>query len=458
MKKLSIITKVILINILVMAFFLVIFIWQNYLTVAKQLDELGDEKLSSIVRTLEPLVSINLSLGLKENYVTAIENIILNYKEIVTITLFDENEQVIYTNNRTINSIESTKEVSIKLKDSLLKTPIGTMRVYYTFADISNKLLDDFKIFLFYMFLFFLLSLFISIVLIKKNLYPLEILKNTMMNYSFNDKIVFEKMSGQNEIVVINNSVKQMIERIEKEVDTRIIYEKNIMQRNRLASMGEMIDNIAHQWRQPLMKINSILLNIDRMSELNKLEQPYLSQKIIEASETVFYMSETIDVFREFVNPNKIKQKFEVTQTISQAIKFMHSSFHDIDVTFSSNAKLHVNGVENELTQVLLSLFSNSKEIFEMKKIQNKEIDVDIFQEQKNIIITIKDNAGGIKDEFISKIFDPYFTTKYKSGGTGMGLYICKIIVTNSFEGSIDVENLKDGALFKLTLKGMLNE
>jgi len=458
MKKLSIITKVILINILVMAFFLVIFIWQNYLTVAKQLDELGDEKLSSIVRTLEPLVSINLSLGLKENYVTAIENIILNYKEIVTITLFDENEQVIYTNNRTINSIESTKEVSIKLKDSLLKTPIGTMRVYYTFADISNKLLNDFKIFLFYMFLFFLLSLFISIVLIKKNLYPLEILKNKMMNYSFNDKIVFEKMSGQNEIVVINNSVKQMIERIEKEVDTRIIYEKNIMQRNRLASMGEMIDNIAHQWRQPLMKINSILLNIDRMSELNKLEQPYLSQKIIEASETVFYMSETIDVFREFVNPNKIKQKFEVTQTISQAIKFMHSSFHDIDVTFSSNAKLHVNGVENELTQVLLSLFSNSKEIFEMKKIQNKEIDVDIFQEQKNIIITIKDNAGGIKDEFISKIFDPYFTTKYKSGGTGMGLYICKIIVTNSFEGSIDVENLKDGALFKLTLKGMLNE
>ena len=78
------------------------------------------------------------------------------------------------------------------------------MRVYYTFADISNKLLNDFKIFLFYMFLFFLLSLFISIVLIKKNLYPLEILKNKMMNYSFNDKIVFEKMSGQNEIVVIN--------------------------------------------------------------------------------------------------------------------------------------------------------------------------------------------------------------------------------------------------------------
>lgn len=458
MNKLSIITKVILINIIVMAFFLIIFIWQNYLTVAKQLDKIGDEKISSIVRTLEPIVSINLSLGLKKNYVSAIENVILNYKEIVTITLLDESEQVIYSNDRVIKSILSTKDVSIKLKDSLLQTPLGTLRVYYTFADISNKLLDDFKIFLFYMFLFFLLSLFISIILIKKNLYPLEILKNKMLTYSFNDKIVFEKMSGQNEIVVINNSVKQMIERIEKEVDTRILYEKDIMQRNRLASMGEMIDNIAHQWRQPLMKINSILLNIDRMSELNKLEKTYLSHKIIEASETVLYMSETIDVFREFVNPNKVKQKFELTETLNQAIKFMNSSLQDVDVTFKSEKIIYLDGVENELTQVILSLFTNSKEIFEIRKIKNKEIIINLSKEEENIIITIEDNAGGIKDELIKKIFDPYFTTKYSSGGTGMGLYICKLIITNSFKGTIDAENIENGVMFKIIIEGLTDE
>jgi signal transduction histidine kinase len=458
MNKLSIITKVIFINIIVMAFFLIIFIWQNYITVAKQLDKVGDEKISSIIRTLEPIVSINLSLGLKNNYINAIENIILNYKEIVTITLFDENEQVIYKNDRIIKNSLDTKQASIKLKDSLLQTPLGTLKIYYTFADISNKLLEDFKIFLFYMFLFFLLSLFISIVLIKKNLYPLEILKNKMLTYSFNDKVIFEKMSGQNEIVVINNSVKQMIERIEKEVDTRILYEKDIMQKNRLASMGEMIDNIAHQWRQPLMKINSILLNIDRMSELNKLEKTYLSHKIIEASETVYHMSETIDVFREFVNPNKVKEKFELNETFDQAIKFMNSSFNDITVIFKSDNKFYLNGIENELTQVILSLFTNSKEIFEIRKIKNKEIFINIFKDEDNIIITIEDNAGGIKDEFIKKIFDPYFTTKYSSGGTGMGLYICKLIVTNSFKGTIDAENIENGVMFKIIIKGLTNE
>lgn len=458
MNKLSIISKVILLNIIIMTFFWTIFMWQNYLTVAKQLNQVGDEKISSIEKTLEPIVAINLSLGLTQNYESAIENIISNYNEIVSITLLDENEQVIYTNNRITKNTLKTNQISIKLKDSLLETSIGTMSVSYTFSDTYNKILKDFKAFLFYMFLFFLASLFILIALMKRSIYPLEVLKNKMLYYSFNNKTIFEKMNGQNEIVVINNSVKQMIERIEKEVDTRILYEKQIMQKIRLASMGEMIDNIAHQWRQPLMKINSILLNIDRMSELNKLEKTYLSEKIVEASNTVFHMSETIDVFREFVNPNKIKQKFELNEAINQSIKFMSSSLEDVEVSFKTKTKYYINGVENELVQVILSLFTNSIEIFEIRKISNKKINIDIFTENENTIITIKDNAGGIESDFLNKIFDPYFTTKYTSGGTGMGLYICKLILTNSFEGNIDVVQAKNGTIFKLSMKGLLND
>lgn len=454
MKKLSIITQVILINIFVMALFICIFISQNYSVVSKQLDTLEDEKINSIVKTLEPLVSINLALDLKDNYVSAIENIIKNNEEIVSIKLFDDKEQVIYKNDRLSKELLNTKEISIVLTDNLLKTSIGTMRVYYTFSNIYTELLADFKIFLFYMFILFIISLLILTILIKRNLNPLQILKNKIQKYSFEDKVIFNKMQGNNELVVINNSIKQMVERLEKEVDIRILYEKEIMQKNRLASQGEMLDNIAHQWRQPLMKINAILLNIDRMSELNSLEKSYLSEKISEASNTTYYMSQTIEVFREFVNPNKQKEEFEIIDVINQAINFMNSSLEEVKISFRYKKNPLVFGMKNELIQVFISLFTNSVDIFEQKNIKNSKIDIRIFEKNNNVVVILKDNAGGIKDELLGKIFDPYVTTKFKSGGTGMGLYICKLILANSFNGTINAKNSRDGAIFILQIKG----
>lgn len=454
MKKLSIITQVILINIFVMALFICIFISQNYSVVSKQLVTLEDEKINSIVKTLEPLVSINLALGLKDNYISAIENVTKNYEEILYIELFDENEQVIYKNNKLSEEFLNTKNIDITLIDNLLKTSIGTMRVYYTFPNIYTELLNDFKIFLLYMFILFIISLLILTILIIKNLNPLQILKNKIQKYSFEDKVIFNEMQGNNELVVINNSIKQMVERLEKEVDTRILYEKEIMQKTRLASQGEMLDNIAHQWRQPLMKINGILLNIDRMSELNSLGKGYLSEKISEASNTTYYMSQTIEVFREFVNPNKQKEEFEIIDVINQAIRFMNSSIEEVKISFRYEKNPLVFGMKNELIQVFISLFTNSIDIFELRNIKNRKVDIRIFEKNNNVIIILKDNAGGIKNELLGKLFDPYVTTKFKSGGTGMGLYICKLILVNSFNGTIRAKNSKDGAMFTLQIKG----
>ena len=437
-----------------MAVFISLFILQNYSVVSKQLDTLEDEKITSIANTLEPLVSINLALDLKDNYVNAIENSLNNNEEIVSIALFDNNKELIYKKNRLSKDLLNTKEIHLLLTDNLLQTPIGTMRVAYTFSNIYTQLLSDFKVFLFYMFVLFIISLLIVTILIKRNLNPLQVLKNKIQNYSFEEKILFDEMQGNNEFVVINNSVKQMLERLEKEVETRILYEKEIMQKNRLASQGEMLDNIAHQWRQPLMKINAILLNIDRMSELDSLKKDYLSQKITEASNTTYFMSQTIEVFREFVNPNKQKEEFELIDVINQAIHFMNSSLQEVKISFRYQKNPIVFGMKNELIQVFISLFTNSVDIFKQKNIQGGKIDIRIFQKNSSMIVALKDNAGGIKKELLEKIFDPYVTTKFKSGGTGMGLYICKLILANSFNATISAKNSKDGAMFILHLKG----
>jgi C4-dicarboxylate-specific signal transduction histidine kinase len=451
MKNLSIFTQIVIINTIVMAFFIGIFIFKNYTIVSNQLILLEDEKINSIAKSLTPIISINMSLGLEDNLKGIIKNGMQIHKEIKGVEVIDNNKHIIFENLNNEKTDSNIKVYKIELKDSILKTPIGEMKVYYTFSDISEKLLTEFSIFLFWMLFFFLFSLLISTLLIRYNLKSLQRLKDKMLNYSLNKKTIFQEESSKNELSVINNSAIKMIKKIEEEVDKRILYEKDIMQKNRLASMGEMIDNIAHQWRQPLMKINAILLNTDRAIELKKYDEKYLQTKIDEISNTVYFMSNTIDTFREFLNPNKTKQHFEIKESIEKSIEFLSSSLENTEVKLESKEYL-VEASQSEFMQVIISMLSNAVDIFEVKKIKNQKIDISIYEDEVNIFIEILDNAGGIEEENLYKVFDPYFTTKHKQGGTGMGLYIAKIIMINSFNGDISVQNEANGARFTLKI------
>jgi len=451
MKNLSIFTQIVIINTIVMAFFIGIFIFKNYTIVSNQLILLEDEKINSIVKTLTPVISINMSLGLEDNLKGIITNGMQIHNEIQGIVILDNNKRTIFENLKNKNLTSDIKVSTIKLKDPILKTPIGNMSVYYTFSQISEKLLNDFSIFLFWMLFFFLFSILISTLLIRYNLKSLQQLKDKMLHYSLNKKTVFQEETSKNEIAVINNSARKMINKIEEEVDKRILYEKEIMQKNRLASMGEMIDNIAHQWRQPLMKINAILLNTDRAIELKEYDEEYLQKKLNEISDTVYFMSNTIDTFREFLNPNKTKQNFEIKKSIEKSIDFLEGSLVNIQVKIKSKEHF-ISASESEFMQVIISLLSNAIDIFQSKKIENKMISIYIYEDKLNIFIEILDNAGGIDTENLDKIFDPYFTTKHKKGGTGMGLYISKIIMMSSFKGDISVQNEMQGAKFTLKI------
>ncbi|MDN5062815.1 sensor histidine kinase [Aliarcobacter butzleri] len=449
MKNLSIIIQIAIINIIVMSFFIGVFIYRNYTIVSNQLVLLEDEKIDSIVKTLTPIISINLTFGLEENIKELIKDNMQNHNEVIGIRILNSDKKIVYEEYK--SDIKKARVYNIDLYDAILKTKIGDLNLYYTFSSIYSELLSEFNIFLFLITIFFILSLLISSLLIKFNLKPLKSLKDKMLNYSLDSKTIFEEENFKNEISLINNSAYKMIKKIEEEVEKRILYEKDIMQKTRLASMGEMLDNIAHQWRQPLMKINAILLNTDRNIELKNYDEKYLKDRLDDISNTVYFMSNTIETFREFLNPNKTKQEFKISESIEKSLKVLNTSLKGINIDIDKK-EIFINQIESEFMQVIISILSNAIEIFNERNIENKLLSISIYDDEKNIFISIGDNAGGIDKNNLDKLFDPYFTTKHKTGGTGMGLYISKIIMMNSFNGDIKVEDSSLGAKFILNI------
>lgn len=199
------------------------------------------------------------------------------------------------------------------------------------------------------------------------------------------------------------------------------------------------------------MIINATLLNMDLQIEKNEVDKEYLKKKMKKISETTLHMSETINVFRDYINPNKTKSKFNIVESTNNVLKFLKSSMFDVSIEFNYEKEYELVGVKSEFTQVIISIINNAIEALENK--DNKAILIDLVKEENNVILLIKNNGKNIKADLIEKIFDPYFTTKHKVGGTGLGLYICKLIISNTFNGSISVSNCKDGVEFKLEFK-----
>lgn len=224
--------------------------------------------------------------------------------------------------------------------------------------------------------------------------------------------------------------------------------DKMLIQQSRLASMGEMLTNIAHQWRQPLNRVASFIMNmqIQLMSKDNDKE--YLLEKLTLSQKQLEYMSHTIDDFANFFSPNKTKKEFDIQKQIDSALCIIHPSLisKNIDIKIKVTENFSIFGFEKEFSQVILNLLQNAKDAFDIQENTNKSILIIV---NKNEVI-LQDNAGGIRTNIIENIFDPYFTTKDKSTGTGLGLYMSKMIIENSMNGSICVKNIAHGACFRI--------
>ncbi|WP_297575085.1 PAS domain S-box protein [uncultured Campylobacter sp.] len=252
------------------------------------------------------------------------------------------------------------------------------------------------------------------------------------------------------ELLELNKSLEK---RIKSEVKKSEEKNRIMFRQSRLASMGEMIANIAHQWRQPLNELSIVLFNLkSQRDDEDKFAQSYDKSKHI-----IKNMSKTIDDFSNFFNSNKGKDYFLVSQPIEDSIAMLSATLQkeNIELEVNLEEEATVYGIRSELMQVIINLIGNAKDALKKDKVSQKIIKISTKivknHEKEFVYIGISDNAKAIKKELIDKIFEPYFTTKHQNIGTGLGLYMSKMII-DSMNGEIDIDNKKNCVTFIIKL------
>jgi C4-dicarboxylate-specific signal transduction histidine kinase len=225
-----------------------------------------------------------------------------------------------------------------------------------------------------------------------------------------------------------------------------------LMQQNRQAAMGEMIGNIAHQWRQPLNAVGLFAQDIAMSYEHGNPDKEYIDTTVGEIMRQIRHMSQTIDDFRNFFAPDKSKMSFKVSQVVARTLSLVEGSFRDkriaVDVTVHDDPSIE--GYPNEYSQVLLNILSNAGDALQERNSPDPRVAVSVFTEDGRSVVTIADNGGGIQVAVLDRIFEPYFTTKEQGKGTGVGLYMAKSIIERSMNGSLTVRNTGQGAEFRI--------
>lgn len=251
--------------------------------------------------------------------------------------------------------------------------------------------------------------------------------------------------------------LKNFNDNLEKEISSKVqeIHYKDAMllEKTKLAAMGEMIGSIAHQWRRPLSTLH---INIEMLEEdynTKKIDKDFLKQFIRKNSEIIQYMSHTINDFQNFYKIDKEKRAFDVMEKIQSVsdLQLNQLEQNGIEIT-KEGESFTVLGYPSEFQQVMLNLISNAKEALIENKIKDPKISIKLSSDDSKGYIQITDNAGGIDENILDKVFEPYFTTKEKEGGTGLGLYISKMIIEKNMHGQLTISNKEEGCEVLITL------
>ena len=343
----------------------------------------------------------------------------------------------------------STMIDAISLETNALNIYLSSLITMHLKQSITEKSIND-RLF---QTSTYMLILLIGLIFFFITLMLLTIIKHFTNLHVYLEESVSEKTK---ELVTLNNSLEI---RIAREVENNRKKDNIMFQQARLASLGEMLQNIAHQWRQPLGSLMMIIQSFESKFHAGKLSEVFITSRVADAHLLSQNMSDTLEDFRTFFNPNRAKKIFGIKEVIQKAIDLSKYQLEKEEIALELMIKndLEVFGFKNELIHVLLNLIGNSKDVLSSNtQIKKKIIHIIARQSKETIFINVIDNGGGIKSDIISKVFDPYFTTKHKSIGTGIGLYMSKQMVEKHMNGKIGAKNIRHklgtDALFACTM------
>ena len=278
-----------------------------------------------------------------------------------------------------------------------------------------------------------------------------SLLQMILLSFALADRI---NMMKYDHLAALREFNEQLQVKIASKVDELRRKDQIMIQQSRQAAMGEMIENIAHQWRQPLNQLSLIQSTIFFEYQLGLLDAEKMKTYQDQSEGLMEYMTQTIDDFRNFFMPDREKAPFSVCTAVERALELIQPTLgrYRIKTALTCDDRPMAIGHENEFSQVVINLLTNAKDAMLEQSTEHPRITIHVSRQEKVTQITVCDNGGGVGEEIIDKIFDPYFTTKFKSRGTGIGLYMVKTIMEKSMHGRVSVHNSVAGACFVLEL------
>jgi signal transduction histidine kinase len=448
-----------------------IFIFIHY-NVSSVLYESEKAKVELITQTLKPIIATYLTFDQQEMLIDTMRTFFQN-PNILDVTLVDPKNHVIFEQHYPHSKLQETTTFTTPVSDAITHEIQGKLIIGYSnnfVRDLQYKLLVQLMV----LSLFALMIFSITYWYFRKQFFVLRLLSKWMGEYSI-DKTTepFNSDNANSEIITITSSANKMVEtidnyrcqmeqinnelenRVEREITQRREKEQLLIHQSRLAAMGEMIESIAHQWRQPLNIIGLAVTDITMKQTLGLLGHEEIEKNISIIDNNLAFMSNTIDDFRNFFSTDKESVSFSPLEPVRDIFTLLEEQLRYANITYQINkvCDKEIFGVINEFKQVILNILNNAQEAIRSLHIETPgKIEVTLRCDPNYLFIDISDTGGGVPPAIVDRIFEPYFTTKLHNKGTGIGLYMSKVIIEQHFEGYLSVKNLQAGACFTLAI------